>query len=393
MQELQTVREANARESLTIGGGLRVTGIKGLDDALGGIADRVLGLRELNRRYHAVPHAEDAEAFARIALDDLDIEWEVAPSELEHIPVSGPAVVVANHPFGGIEGLLFADIILRRRKDLRILANVHLQRIRELRELIIAVNPFEGERATRENVQPLRDAVDWVRQGGALMIFPSGEVSHFQFRRSSVTDPEWRPSAGYIVRRTGAPVIPAFVFGRNTLFFQLLGCIHPRLRTAMLAREFLNKERRRIRIRFGPPVTPSRSKTFSSSLQRARFLRLRSYSLSDLDDSARGAPTLRLAGTDRSPAPAPIIDAVDPGLLESEFDALRIAHLPDQPLEQELPIEVALIHGEQRLLGGARQVGGEGASALLHLRLERLALVLGGDEGEARTRHDEERDH
>jgi hypothetical protein len=73
--------------------------------------------------------------------------------------------------------------------------------------------------------------------------------------------------------------------------------------------------------------------------------------------------------------------------------ALGIAHLPDQSLEQQLPIEVALIHCEQRLLGGACQIGDEGAAALLHLRFERPALVLGRDEGEARARHDQERDH
>lgn len=343
MHPVQTHDTAIARETLTIRDALSVTGIKRVDTALGGIADRILGLHALNRRYHAVPKAESAEEFTRIALDDLDVEWQVSPKELDHVPTSGPAVIVANHPFGGIEGLLFADIILGRRKDLRILANVHLQRIRELRELIIAVNPFEGTRATQENVRPLREAVSWVRAGGALMIFPSGEVSHFQFRRSSVTDPEWRPSAGYIVRRTGAPVIPAFVFGRNSLFFQLMGCIHPRLRTAMLAREFLNKERRRIRIRFGPPVTPSRSKTFSSSLQLARFLRLRSYSLSDLDDSARAAPALKLAGTERSSAPVPIIEPVEPALLASEFDALPA----EQKLAHNAGLHVAYASADQ----------------------------------------------
>lgn len=319
---MQTVHAPKARDALTIGDALRITGIAPLDSAIGGLADRLLGMRELNRHYQAVPPAETGEDFTRIALEELDVTWDVKPGELEHIPASGPVVVVANHPFGGIEGLLFADIILRRRKDLRIVANAHLHRIRELKELIIPVNPFETIQATRENVRPLREAVSWVRRGGALMVFPSGEVSHFQFRRRRITDPEWRPSVGYIVRRTGAPVIPAYVFGRNSLFFQLMGCIHPRLRTALLAREFLNKQGTRIRIRFGPPVTPSRSRTFSSSLQLARFLRLRSYSLSDPENPGRSTPILKLAGTDRSAPVAPIIDAVDPTLLRSEFDAL-----------------------------------------------------------------------
>ena len=320
--QLPTVHAIHTRDSLTIGDALRVTGIKRLDSILGAALDRILSLSQLDRRYQAVPRCHSARDFVRLALDELDVSPEVTPGELEYIPKSGPAVIAANHPFGGIEGLLFAHIILNRRKDVRILANVHLQRIAELRELLISVNPFEGKRAARENIKPLRAAVRWVENGGALLVFPSGEVSHFQFRRTRITDPDWRPSVGHIVRRTGAPVIPAFVCGRNTLLFQLLGCMHARLRTALLAREFLNKSHRRIRIRFGPPVTAKRSQAFSSSLQLARYLRLRTYSLSDLDSAARNVSPAGLASAGKTSTFAPIIEEVDPLLLEKEFNAL-----------------------------------------------------------------------
>ncbi|GMQ74958.1 MAG: GNAT family N-acetyltransferase [Gammaproteobacteria bacterium] len=304
---------------------LRVTGIQRLDAVLGAALDRIFCLRQLDEFYQRVPQSQDAAEFVRHTLDELDVSPEVSPVELEYIPESGPIVITANHPFGGIEGLLLASIILQRRRDLRLLANAHLQRIAELTELFISVNPFEGKRAARENIQPLREAVRWVESGGALLVFPSGEVSHFQFRRARVTDPEWRPSIGHIVRRTGAPAIPAFVCGHNTRFFQLLGCIHARLRTALLAREFLNKSNRRIRIRLGPPVSPKRSQAFSSSLQLARYLRLRTYSLADLDGNARNTPAAKLTGTTNSPSLAPIIEEVDPALLETEFNALPAA--------------------------------------------------------------------
>ena len=325
---MPNVHAIHARESLTLRDDLRVTGIKRIDVAIGAALDRILCLSQLNRHYQAVPQTRSAMEFVRLALDAVDVSPEVAPEELAYVPLTGPAVIAANHPFGGIEGLLLAHIILSRRSDLRILANVHLQRVAELKELFIAVNPFEGKRAVRENIQPLRSAVRWVEGGGALLVFPSGEVSHFQFKRSSITDPEWRPSVGHIVRRTGAPAVPAYVCGRNSLFFQLLGCVHARLRTALLAREFLNKSHRRIRIRFGPPVTPKRSEAFTSSLQLARYLRLRTYSLSDLDGSARVAPIARLASVGKPAVRAPVIEEVDPQLLAAEFESL--------PAEQKL---------------------------------------------------------
>ena len=319
---MHTLHTIHAKDSLTVRNDLRITGIKRLDGALGGIVDRILSLRQLDRHYQAVPMCKNAPEFVRLALKELDVSTEVAPGELEHIPASGPAVITANHPFGGIEGLLLADIILGRRADVRVLANVQLERIAELRELFISVDPFEGKRASRVNIQPLREAIRWVQDGGALLVFPSGEVSHFQFGRNRITDPEWRPSAGHIVRRTGAPAIPAFVCGRNAWFFQFVGCIHARLRTALLAREFLNRRHSRIRIRFGPPVSPRRSKAFSSSLQLARYLRLRTYSLADLNTTARNVPAAKLTVAGKSPAVAPIIDPVDPELMEAEFAAL-----------------------------------------------------------------------
>ena len=148
---MNSVEEIHARGSLTLREGLRVTGIRRLDDAIGAALDSVLGLRRLDRRYQALPAAHSAEEFLTMALAEMDVGWEVAPQELDYIPTSGPAVIAANHPFGGIEGMLLADIILRRRKDLKVLANAHLRRFVELEELFIPVNPFESKHAIREN--------------------------------------------------------------------------------------------------------------------------------------------------------------------------------------------------------------------------------------------------
>ena len=44
------------------------------------------------------------------------------------IPTKDPAIVVANHPFGAIEGIILADILRSRRPDVKIMAN-HLSKL------------------------------------------------------------------------------------------------------------------------------------------------------------------------------------------------------------------------------------------------------------------------
>ena len=83
-------------------------------------------------------------------------------------------MVVANHPYGGVDGMILAHLLCQIRDDVRILANYHLKRIPELSELFIAVDPFGGQEAHRKNMKPLRDSLRWLDSGGLLVIFPAG---------------------------------------------------------------------------------------------------------------------------------------------------------------------------------------------------------------------------
>lgn len=334
---------------------LAPTGIAPLDDLIATLLDRISNLRELDKRYQAVPPSKDPAEFIDLALSALDVAPEVHREELRHLPLLGPAIVCANHPFGAIEGLLIAHVILNRRRDLRILANAHLHRVCELRELLIGVDPFEGKGAIRENVQPLREAIRWVRDGGTLLMFPSGEVSHLQLRRVRVTDREWRPSVSQIARKADAPVVPVFVSGRNSWSFHILGCLHPRLRTALLPRELVNKLHRRVPIQFGPPVNPKRLDVFPSYGQSARYLRLRTYSLAEVRRD-RTLPPGSTSVTQKNRR-RPIAARCEGRLLEAEFEAL-----PDeQKLVRGTTLQTAYARPEQihwilRELGRLREL-------------------------------------
>jgi putative hemolysin len=188
------------------------------------------------------------------ALKALDVEPRISDTELDTIPVRGPLLVASNHPHGALDGLLLASIVGRKRSDVRVLTNHLLSRIPELCELCFFVDPFGGPTASARSQVGLRAAHLWLKNGGAIVVFPSGEVAHRRGATGSRIDSPWRSTMGRLVLATGAQVQPAFIDGANTRGFYAAGCVHPALRTALLARELLNKRGTAVRVRLGVPL-------------------------------------------------------------------------------------------------------------------------------------------
>lgn len=293
--------------------------------------ERLLGLSTLDAAYRELGASRDCDEFIAKACAALDVELRFPAEELAHIPLSGPVVVVANHPFGGIEGMLLAGLLRRRRKDVRVMANHLLQRIPELSELFIGVDPFNGPQAG--NAAGLRRAVRWLRDGGVLLVFPAGAVSHWQLSRGSVTDPVWNPGIGRLIHLARASVVPVYIYGNNGPAFHVAGLLHPRLRTALLARELLNKASSRIALRIGRPLEyPAIGNLAAEPL--IRFLRLRTYLL--------GAVGEELA-VPRGPQPT-----VDPAPANADRCGREVALLrTDQRLAATGELAVYLAHAAQ----------------------------------------------
>ena len=220
--------------------------------------ERALRFPALNAIYAEIKaRGLEDDHFADSALHVLRVTWEVADEQIERIPRTGPAVLVANHPFGGIEGLILCSLLRQVRPDYKVLANYLLSLIPELRDCFFFVDPFEGRAAMKKNMKTMRESLRWVEDGHMLGVFPAGEVSHLRLRNRAIVDPEWNTTVGRIVQRTQAPVVPLFFDGRNSNLFQLMGLIHPRLRTVMLPREMLKKRGGRVSMRVGGAIPRS----------------------------------------------------------------------------------------------------------------------------------------
>ncbi len=280
--------------------------------------ERMLGLKELDREYLELPEGESVLDFLEGVFEQFGVRIDIAGDGLDKVPREGSTVVVSNHPFGGIEGLALAYLLLTLRPDVRILANFMLGRIPELREIFLLVDPFEGKEVAGRSLAGLRRANRWLADGGLLVIFPAGEVASLDLRQRAVIDPPWSETVDRLVSRARCPVVPAYFAGHNGPLFQLAGLVHPVLRTAMLPRELLARRGKPLSVCIGSPVKYSDLQAFETGAARMDFLRRRTEILGErLPLSPEPMQPRRTPN-----APAALIEPVDRGLLEAEVAAL-----------------------------------------------------------------------
>ena len=168
----------------------------------------ISGINETYRNSHQSYQQRPETSFFDYLLEDLDIRIKISEGSLSAIPESGPVIIVSNHPFGGIDGILLGSLLTKQRPDARLLANSLLGRIPELAPHLIQVNPFGGKHATRENLRGVREAHRWLDAGSCLITFPAGTVCHFQPPNFSIEDSPWHATTGWLARKHQAGVHP-----------------------------------------------------------------------------------------------------------------------------------------------------------------------------------------
>jgi putative hemolysin len=283
------------------------------------IAEKLLGLGTMAEAYAKLEPSSTPEDFTAKVLSHLDISCEIIGGDLGDIPASGPTLIVANHPFGGIEGIAILHLLKQVRPDVKVMANSLLKRVPELARSFIGVNPYGGNNAARQNARGIREAVRWLNAGGLLVVFPAGDVSELQLHKMRIADGKWDAGTVRLARLTKASVLPLFIEGKNSHAFNLLGKIHPHVRTLMLPREVLNKRGQTVRIWCGKKITSSRLDNLGDDNEIARYLRLRSYMLPD----AMAKPETQKSYDMHDPGAEHIISPVAKDLLVEE-----IARLP-----------------------------------------------------------------
>jgi putative hemolysin len=290
---------------------------------IGSPIEKLLSLSALNRFYDGMaPTAGDRSYFSTV-LRELGVNYDLAPEDLAKIPMQGPVIVVANHPFGAVDGLILGDILTQVRPDSRLLVNRLLYSVPELRQWILPVDAFGGPQAAAQNVSYLRLAIKWLQQGGLLGMFPAGTVSHLQLRKGCIADPTWYTTVARLARKTSATVVTLFFDGHNSMVFQLSGLIHPKLRTALLPSEMFKRSGSRIAVRIGRPIEPHKVSRYPDDRTLTSYLRFKTYMLKWRESPIRPRFAPRAAESE-----AQLVVAPQP----ADALAAEVAQLPAQAL-------------------------------------------------------------
>lgn len=289
-------------------------GMKGFfGNCVAGLVYGVCGLGEINRLFDEAADYQGP-AFADHLLENMGLTIDVAPEQMENIPKEGGFIVVSNHPFGGIEGVMLLSVVAKRRPDFKLMANFILSHIPNLKDCFFSVNPFEKNPEWKSSVGGVKGAIQHVAAGNGLGIFPAGEVSRYH-GHDYPEDLPWSNSIARLVKNAGVPVIPVFWDGQNSRRFYRWDKINSMLGTARLTRELANKRDQSVILQIGKPILPAEIEGYQKPAELAAYLRSRSYALEANINKAQPE-----TANDKW---APIEPARDKQLLIQELDAIR----------------------------------------------------------------------
>ena len=218
--------------------------------------------------------------FWQVIIDRYGIGLNILNGELDKIPKDGPLIIIANHPFGILDGLVLGHILAKTRGDFRILAHRVFRKAEDLDKVILPVNFDETREAARQNLETRKEALRYLKRGGAIGIFPGGTVSTSATPFGRPMDPSWRTFTAKMIQRSDATVIPIYFDGSNSRLFQLASHLHYTLRMALLIREFRRRIRKDVPIVVGDPISKDDMAKHVNPRDLMQFLREATYRLS-----------------------------------------------------------------------------------------------------------------
>jgi len=208
------------------------------------------------------------------------LSLDVTGGSLDNIPTEGPLILIANHPYGILDGLMMGHILSTLRGDFRILAHQVFRKAEDLNRIILPISFDESKDAVKLNIKTRKVALNYLADGGAIGIFPGGTVSTAAKPFAKPMDPGWRGFTARMVAKSNATVVPVFFEGHTSRLFQIASHMHYTLRMGLLIREFRERVDTPVKVVIGKPIGRDVLDPMAKdSKQMMDFLRKATYEL------------------------------------------------------------------------------------------------------------------
>lgn len=246
------------------------------------ILENVTGRLSLIRRAEGYETEVDrGRSFWQVIPERFGLSLDVVGGSLKNIPANGPLILIANHPYGILDGLMMGHLLDAVRGDFRILANSVFKRAEALNRVILPISFDETKEAVKLNLATRATALKYLADGGAIGVFPGGTVSTARKPFSKPMDPGWRNFTAKMIAKGDATVVPIFFEGHNSRLFQLASHMHTTLRLGLLIKEFRSRIDEPVRVVIGDPIASTRLEPLKSDPKGMMdFLRRETYALS-----------------------------------------------------------------------------------------------------------------
>jgi putative hemolysin len=286
------------------------------------LAETLLHIFQYNKlsELYSAMHDEDPLFLINTLFDLLHLKYLIPENDLKNIPADGPFITVSNHPFRGIDSMILYKILYEQRKDFKILGSFLLHQIEPLRDIVIPVNTHEISTNTRSSYTGLRQAINHLREGHCIGIFPTGETTAPIESSRVILDNIWQMEALKFIKNSQVPLIPVYFHGTNSRIIQFIGRINPLLRQTQLPSELLHRNNRTVKVRIGSPVSVSEQAEFEDLAYFGRYLRARVYSLGSAME-VRNFSSGRLKR--KINKAIPLVEQVPVNILKEEFERIR----------------------------------------------------------------------
>ncbi len=209
--------------------------------------EKLLYVKEVNE-FIMKHYDKEGFDFIDALFSHLNFKYKLSESSIGNIPSEGRLVIVSNHPLGGLDGLAIVRAVSEVRSDVKIVANDVLSHIDNLNSIFLPLDMYSTG-SQKENISRINQAI---ANDEAVIFFPSGEVSRMSW--TGIKDRKWKKGAVRFAIKNNAPVLPAFIQGRNSIMFYTLSIFWRRIGLFLLPRELFGQRNKSIAIKFGDTI-------------------------------------------------------------------------------------------------------------------------------------------